>query len=584
MSDEPSTISRGIGNALAFGEPGAGGGALRFAGFEFDLLRDELCKGGVPIALRPKPRSMLRYFLRHPGRLLSKDELITAIWGGVVVTDDSLVQCVAELRAALGDRDQRLIKTLPRRGYMFDTAIDEARPEPGTRPTTQAHRARRRPMLAWWLVGSLCVFLLAIAGAAWRMNADPPLHIDAEIAKRRAVAVLPVIVPDEVEGALALGNALGSDIATQISLRQWMRVMGPGAAAPYDAAKPDIARIGRELKVRYVLGSRVVRDGSGIAVDSELTSVETGEVIRLNRSTFATAGDAVRSNLAQRIASMLRVRYYEIESARASQPGHKPDAVDLTLMGWRDLNRFTTRDEVLRARGRFEAASRIDPTSVAAAQGLGSSYLIELGNSFNANPQDLLDPCERTLKRALDLGPDVPENLVPWGELLMIRGQTTAAIEVYNKALDINPSYATGHIDLARALIRHGQFEEAQRHIDKARGLSPTDTRMLYMFYAASAEAAFAQGRDSEAYGWWQKWAAEYPNSGLPYAMMAAIEALRGDNAEAAAHMVRHRELLPNDRMSSFLLLTHGDAPGYLSQRARLAEGLRKAGLPESVQ
>jgi adenylate cyclase len=536
---------------------------------------------------RPKPHALLRYLVGRPGRLLSKDELIRAIWGPVVVTDDSLVQCVGELRAALGDREQKLIKTLPRRGYMLDTSIDTSidtsSDSVAPRVAEPAAAPGGKVPVRWWLWPGIGALAVGAAGAAWQMQmrAQPPLRIDDEIAARRAVAVLTLVDADEPSGVSVLGNALADDIGTQVSLRQGMRVIGRSATARYDAAAPDAERIGRELKVRYVLSGRVVRDGGRIAVDSQLTSVATGEVLRLNRSDYATESDALRSNFGQRIASALRVQYYEIESARASQPGHQPDAVDLTLMGWRDLNRFNTRDDLLRGRSRFEAALRVDARSVMAAQGLGVSHLLELGSSMSPTPQRQLDLCEQALRHALQLGPDVPENLAAWGDVLVLRGQAGAALGVYNKALAINPSYAHGHLRLAHALIRQGRVDEALQHIDKARGLGPGDMRLLHTLYGLSAEAAFVQGRDAEAAGQLQQWAAEYPNHGRPYAMLAAIEALQGRDAEAAVHMTKHRELLPGNTVAYFLLTNPSDDPGYLRQRARLVEGLRKAGLPE---
>ncbi|WP_431274346.1 winged helix-turn-helix domain-containing protein [Variovorax ureilyticus] len=129
MNDERSTINHRIGDGPPIGAPDAvGDGIAAFAGFEFDSRRDELRKDGVAISLRPKPRALLRHLLDHPGRLLGKEELIRALWGSVVVGDDSLVQCVGELRAALGDRGA-LIKTLPRRGYMLDTTVERLAPD-----------------------------------------------------------------------------------------------------------------------------------------------------------------------------------------------------------------------------------------------------------------------------------------------------------------------------------------------------------------------------------------------------------------------------------------------------------------------
>jgi DNA-binding winged helix-turn-helix (wHTH) protein len=122
---------------------------LIFAGFEFDPRRDELRKDGAPIALRPKPLAMLRHLLKNPARLLKKEELIAALWGPTVVTDDSLVQCVGDLRAALEDRNLRLIKTLPRRGYMLDTAVETVSLKP-----VETAAAATRPL---WLLAASAV-------------------------------------------------------------------------------------------------------------------------------------------------------------------------------------------------------------------------------------------------------------------------------------------------------------------------------------------------------------------------------------------------------------------------------------------
>ena len=96
---------------------------VQFTEFEFDFERDQLRRNGTPIPLSPKPSSLLRYFLANPQRLISKSELMESLWADVVVTDDSLVQCVGELRNRMGDQGPNLITTLPRRGYMFDADV-----------------------------------------------------------------------------------------------------------------------------------------------------------------------------------------------------------------------------------------------------------------------------------------------------------------------------------------------------------------------------------------------------------------------------------------------------------------------------
>jgi len=581
-------------------------GGWRFADFEFDTRRDELRRGGLAVAIRPKPRALLRYLLAHPGRLLEKGELIRILWGSVVVSDDSLVQCVGELRSALGDRGS-LIRTLPRRGYMLDTAVEaldpRSREPPAANPAALPSagpadpidpidpikpagqvaplQARRASRPRRWLVAGLGVLLLCAAAAAWRGWQPAPFHIDDELMRRHAVAVMPLVDADAAEGRSPLATTLADDISTQIAARQGMRVIGPAAAGRYDAAAPDAARIGRELGVRYVLTGRVARDGDELVVDSKLTAVDTGEVVRINRSAFRSAAEALHSNLDQRVASAFRVQYYEVDNQRANLPGHVQDAADLTLLGWRDLNRFSTREDLLRARGRFEAALKVDPDSVFALQGLGSAYQIELVNLFIRSPQELLEPAMKPLRRALEISPDRPETLLPWGGLLELSGRPAEARAVFEKALELNPKYAFAHLFMAHSLLAEGRYAEAQREIEKARGMSPADARLRYSVYALSALASFAQGRDDEAYGWSLKWAAEYPKAGQPYTMLAAIDALHGRDAEAAADMARLRDLLPNETVANVEFLNPSTDAGFLAQRARLVDGLRKAGLPE---
>jgi DNA-binding winged helix-turn-helix (wHTH) protein/predicted ATPase len=90
-----------------------------FEGHTFDLRRGCLRRGDDDIEMRPKNFEVLRYLVENAGRLVSKDELIQAVWPTVVVTDESLMHCISELRRSLNDSDQRIIKTVPRRGYLL---------------------------------------------------------------------------------------------------------------------------------------------------------------------------------------------------------------------------------------------------------------------------------------------------------------------------------------------------------------------------------------------------------------------------------------------------------------------------------
>ena len=96
---------------------------LRFGGFVLDLARGCLLLNEDEIALRPKTFAVMRYLAASPRRLVPKDELFAAVWPGLTVTDDALVQSIGELRRALGKEGAHLIKTVPRRGYRFEAGV-----------------------------------------------------------------------------------------------------------------------------------------------------------------------------------------------------------------------------------------------------------------------------------------------------------------------------------------------------------------------------------------------------------------------------------------------------------------------------
>ena len=95
-------------------------------------------KAGEEIKLRPKVYETLKYLVEHPGRLIGKQELMQAVWPDAFVTDDSLVQCTLELRRALDDRGQQLLKTVPRRGYLFAAEVIQPATTPDVVPVSNS--------------------------------------------------------------------------------------------------------------------------------------------------------------------------------------------------------------------------------------------------------------------------------------------------------------------------------------------------------------------------------------------------------------------------------------------------------------
>src|SRR3954470_4346707 len=161
---------------------------LRFAGFELDQQRAEL-RGpdGAPVKLRPKTFEMLRLLVASPGRVLSKQELMEAVWPDIHVGEDSLFQCIREIRSALGDERRQMVKLASGGGYIFTADIASAAdipapppeldapataagpdldsPSPAA-PTTQPARSSWLPALGGRMAVAIAAGLCAIVGLA----------------------------------------------------------------------------------------------------------------------------------------------------------------------------------------------------------------------------------------------------------------------------------------------------------------------------------------------------------------------------------------------------------------------------------
>ncbi len=111
-----------------------------FEGFSLDLQQCVLRRGGDAIELRPKAFDVLRHLVANAGRVVSRQEMLDALWPGLVVTNDALVQCIGDVRQALSDSGHRIIRTLPRRGYLFAVEAAPRLTRPDTEPALAVQR------------------------------------------------------------------------------------------------------------------------------------------------------------------------------------------------------------------------------------------------------------------------------------------------------------------------------------------------------------------------------------------------------------------------------------------------------------
>jgi len=505
------------------------GDRASFAEYVFDVVADQLFRGSTAVKLSPKALLLLRFVVHNPGRVLKKDALMAAIWASTVVTENSLVQLVVELRNALGDKEQRIIKTVPRRGYLFAAEVKWQGQEPPLR--TDAGTSPR------YLLGSFAT----LASLAMVLTASMP-HRTGSVDDESARA-FPVFVESFVEGdANGSTSRAGRRIADDVSALLLQRLMH--LATPENGAK--LAITGRLLR----------RTPNGITVDAQVRDLSSGESHSLVQLSFASEDELVISDLPLRMVRAMVDRRNAIILARARQPGHQPDAMELLHLAWDDYWLAKTETDLARASARFEAVLQQDATSVSARFGRSVSCYRTFSHLFSPAPLLTLAECERQIRELYSRAPESTDTLQAMGPLLQTLGKPEQAVWLLRKSIDLSPSDRTTNQLMAMVLVKEGRFEEAAPYLEFTRLMAErrrehgvSDHRRQAFFYQLFSDKAVLQGHEEESRAWLLRWSAEYPHDGRPYLTLAAIDAVNGRIEEAKSNMARHRQLVPRSNL-----------------------------------
>jgi DNA-binding winged helix-turn-helix (wHTH) protein len=242
----------------------AAGAGYRFDQFVLNLDRSCLQKGGADLALRPKAFDVLRYLVERSGRLATKDELVAAVWPNVIVSDDSLAQCIRDIRKVLNDDGEQFIRTVQRRGYMFVAETLPLAADASAPSQTPAAVASSGGRIAGGLelkgqtvpIAALAAMaLVAGALAAWALGWLDGRSPATET--RLTIAVLPFAT----QGEDWLGDGIAEDIMTAVSRFRDLTVIGRTSSFRYRGDAVDVRQVGKDLNAHYVLQGSVRRDG-----------------------------------------------------------------------------------------------------------------------------------------------------------------------------------------------------------------------------------------------------------------------------------------------------------------------------------
>jgi len=516
----------------------------RFADFTFDTDRRELRRGPQLVAMAPKVFDLLEHLIKNRNRVVSKDDLIATIWDGRIVSETALSTRINAVRCAIDDtgEDQRLIRTLPRKGVRFVGVVHE-------------EQERETPV---------------VAGAIEQPRPALPLP------DRPSIAVLPFTNLSGDPDYFADGMV--EEIITALSRLRWLFVIAHNSSFTYKGRPVDVRQVGRELGVRYVLEGSVRKAANRVRIIGQLIDASTGAHIWADRFDGAMEDvfelqDQVTVSVVGAIAP--KMEQAEIERARR-KPTENLDAYDYYLQGKASVHQATKQayEDALRL---FYKSVELD-RDFASAYGMAAwCYAWRMMNVWMAGRAKEIAETARLARQAVELGRDDALALTMGGfALALAMGEVEDGTAFIDQALILNPNLAAGWLLSGWVNAWLGKPEVQIERATRAIRLSPLDPLMA-LAYGQIGTGHFLAGRYDEASSWAEK-GLRQANWVGNVRLAAASHALAGrlDQAQKAAAPLR--QIDPKFRVSDFRRMFPFRRPEDL---ARWEEGLRKAGLPE---
>ncbi len=431
------------------------------------------------IKLRPKSYELLRHLVRHPGRLVGREELLNAVWGHAAVTDDSLTQCLVEIRRALGDNARRIVRTVPRRGYLLDVPVsrhnldDTPRgeldhPPPGNGPGGEVATAMRsslgRGRLPAVAIAMVAGVIVAMASAAWllseRDGAVPAPHAIAGQPEPGSIAVLPFVDMSAEQNQEYFGDGLAEEILNLLAQVPTLKVIARTSSFSFKDQPADIATIAAKLGVMYVLEGSVRKSGNRVRVTAQLIGTDDS-VHRWSQSYDRELGDLidVQSEIAAAVASVLKQELLARTAPARGRP-RDPGAYDHFLRARFLFNRRDPGD-LDRAREQFEAALQLDPA-------LPEAHLRVLPVYRKAGERD---KAAEHIRIAQSLDPDNVLLLGLRAGAALGRGEVEEAVALSDRIIAIDPLSRVSRFNRANLLMGAGRYQDARKEFMAVREL-----------------------------------------------------------------------------------------------------------------
>ena len=547
---------------------------LRIGDWTVEAAQNELLRDGRAQHLEPKVIEVLVQLAARPGKVVTREELLSAVWPGVIVGDDALTQAIIKLRKALGDEAQkpRYIETIPKRGYRLIAAVNgvEGPPEATVEPG-------RQPKL---ILAVAIASIIAVAGLLLLMRAEMPWPLGSErnqqgpAASLPLVAVLPLANLSGNPGRGYLSDGLTADIIDALGRFSGLRVMSWNSVQQFRDKEPAPETVRSALAARYVVRGSVREADGTLRVSVELSDAEKG--VQLWSDRYDGRGAQlfeIQDRMVRSIAGALAVKLRDIEQQRSfARPTNSAEAYDLVLQA-RALMRLEQRKPNREARDMLLRAQKLAPDYAEIWVALGENEWNRAAYGWIEDPEEGIRRAEALVRKALELS-DPRAHARAYSLLATLKthtGQAEEGLAHAKRALELNPSDSGSLFRQGHAQLVLGRPEEAISTIEYAMRLEPRPSRgpefQLAMAY-------YIAGRYRDVVNYADVLIALRPESGTIRALRAAALAELGelDEARKSAEEARRR----NPRLN---LEEAGSRFHRPEDAAKLREGLAKAGL-----
>jgi TolB-like protein len=500
--------------------------------FVVDLGRGELLdQSGARVDLRARSLDLLLRLAENAGHVVTKDALMAAVWPDVCVTEDSLTQCVSDIRKAIGDVQHDIVRTAQRKGYLLATEESSPVPQPSR------GRVPDRPSLAVLAFDSF---------------STEPEHI-------------------------MLGDGLAEDITTELARNRDLTILARHTSFSVKGQGRTAGDIARLFNVRYLLEGSVRRAGERLIVNAQLIDGHDSRHVWAERYEFG-ASDLYRSQgaLCTRIAATLLAEMRQSEEAESlRRPPSNLDVYELTLRGMAHKHQFNG-DAFVAGRAELSQAVALDPNFAPARIYRGYLDIIDvgLGISGTRGPADMAAGIAE-IQRGIELDPSLGVGYQALGLALGFSGLHEPQLRAAERSVALGPGDAENLAFLSYAFSNAGRYVEALDAIERAIELNP-NTPVYYLPF--KAVALYALDRFEEAAHAQTVCADVQPGFPACYVTGAASDIAIGRTDSAAARIAELLRLHPD--LTTGAPYIANAYPHDLRLRARQLEQLQQAGLP----